>query len=74
MIYLGLNISYKINMFQSLQDLSGKSSEESVRIIADYLRATQEELEYTLTHLDSSNVTELDLNKTTIYRGDNNEL
>lgn len=57
-------------MFQALSDLSGKSSEESVRIIENYLRATQEELEYILTHLDSSNVIELDLNKTTLYRGD----
>ena len=56
-------------MLQSLQDLSGKNSRESVKIIADYLRASRDELEYILTHLDSSNVTELDLNKTLIYRG-----
>lgn len=59
-------------MFQSLSDLSGKSTEESVGIIENYLRATQEELEYILTHLDSSNVIELDLKKTTLYKGDDN--
>ncbi|GEM_PF-1770639 len=59
-------------MFQSLSDLSGKSTEESVGIIENYLRAAQEELEYILTHLDSSNVIELDLNKTTLYKGDDN--
>ena len=61
-------------MFQSLQDISGKSAEEAVRIIENYLRTNQEELEYILTHLDSSNVTEIELNKTIIYRGDDNEL
>ena len=59
-------------MFQSLSDLSGKSTEESVGIIENYLRAAQEELEYILTHLDSTNVIELDLNKTTLYKGDDN--
>lgn len=59
-------------MFQSLSDLSGKSTEESIGIIENYLRAAQEELEYILTHLDSSNVIELDLNKTTLYKGDDN--
>lgn len=59
-------------MFQSLSDLSGKSTEESVGIIENYLRAAQEELEYILTHLDSSNVIELNLNKTTLYKGDDN--
>ena len=61
-------------MFMQLSDLSGKSAEEAVRIIEDYLRSNQELLEYILTHLDSSNIIELDLSKTTIYKGDENEL
>ena len=61
-------------MLMQLSDLSGKSAEEAVRIIEDYLRSNQELLEYILTHLDSSNIIELDLSKTTIYKGDENEL
>ena len=33
-----------------------------------------EELEYILTHLDSSNITEIDTSKTKIYEGGENEL
>ena len=61
-------------MFMELSDLSGKSPEEAVRIIENYLRANQEQLEYILTHLDSSNIIEIDLSKTTIYKGEDNEL
>lgn len=61
-------------MFSQLEDLSGRSPEESVRIIEDYLRTNQEMLEYILTHLDSSNIIEIDINKTNIYKGDEDEL
>lgn len=61
-------------MFMELSDLSGKSPGEAVRIIEDYLRSNQETLEYILTHLDSSNIIEIDLSKTNIYKGDENEL
>lgn len=61
-------------MFMQLSDLNGKSAEEAVRIIEDYLRSNQELLEYVLTHLDSSNIIEIDLTKTNIYKGDENEL
>ncbi|MBQ8391195.1 MAG: hypothetical protein IJX50_01450 [Clostridia bacterium] len=61
-------------MFMQLSDLNGKSAEEAVRIIEDYLRSNQELLEYILTHLDSSNIIEIDLSKTNIYKGDENEL
>ncbi len=61
-------------MFMQLSDLNGKSAEEAVRIIEDYLRSNQELLEYVLTHLDSSNIIEIDLSKTNIYKGDENEL
>lgn len=61
-------------MFTQLSDLSGKSPSEAVKIIEDYLRSNQEMLEYILTHLDSSNVIEIDISKTKIYKGDENEL
>ena len=61
-------------MFTNLADLTGKSPSEALRIIEDYLRANQETLEYILTHLDSSNIIELDITKTTIYKGEDNEL
>ena len=61
-------------MFMQLSDLNGKSAEEAVRIMEDYLRSNQELLEYILTHLDSSNIIEIDLSKTNIYKGDENEL
>ena len=61
-------------MFMELSDLTGKNPQEAVRIIENYLRANQEHLEYILTHLDSSNVIELDITKTTIYKGEDNEL
>ncbi len=61
-------------MFMQLADLNGKSAEEAVRIIEDYLRSNEQLLEYILTHLDSSNIIEIDLSKTNIYKGDENEL
>ena len=61
-------------MFQSLADLSGKNSEEAILAIENYLRANQEELEYILTHLDSSNIIEINTSKTKIYEGGEDEL
>lgn len=61
-------------MFVNLGDLTGKSPAEAVRIIENYLRANQQQLEYILTHLDSSNIIEIDLTKTTFYKGENDEL
>lgn len=61
-------------MFTDLADLSGKSPEEAIRLIEDYLRLNQATLEYILTHLDSSNILEIDISKTTIYKGEENEL
>ena len=57
-------------MFMQLQDISGKKSEEAIKLIENYLRANQEILEYTLTHLDSTNIIEIDTTKTTIYKGE----
>ena len=61
-------------MFTELPDLNGKTAQEAVRIIENHLRANQEELRYILTHLDSSNIIEIDITKTTIYKGEDNEL
>ena len=57
-----------------LGDLAGKSAEEQIRTIENYLRTSHEELEYILSHLDSSNVIELDISQTNIYKGEDNEL
>ncbi|MBQ8808232.1 MAG: hypothetical protein IJZ81_02870 [Clostridia bacterium] len=59
-----------VYLFTNLSDLSGKNPAEAVRIIEDYLRANQETLEYILTHLDSSNIIEIDTNKTKFYKGE----
>ena len=61
-------------MFTELTDLSGKSPQESIKIIENYLRANKQTLEYILTHLDSSNIIEIDITKTNIYKGEENEL
>lgn len=57
-------------MFMELGDLSGKNPQEALRIIESYLRANQEQLEYILTHLDSSNIIEIDTTKTNILKGE----
>lgn len=61
-------------MFTNLGDLTEKSPQEAIGIIENYLRTNQEILEYVLTHLDSSNIIEIDLKKTSIYKGEDNEL
>ena len=61
-------------MFTDLGDLSGKEPSHAIKIIENYLRETRQELEYILTHLDSSNIIEIDTKKTTIYEGEENEL
>ena len=61
-------------MFSELTDFTGKTPSEAIEIIGNYLRANKQTLEYILTHLDSSNVIELDITKTRIYKGEENEL
>ncbi len=61
-------------MFMNLGDLTEKSPQEAIRIIEGYLRTNQELLEYILTHLDSSNIIEIDVKKTNIIQGGENEL
>ena len=61
-------------MFMELGDLSGKNPQEALKMIENYLRVNQEQLEYILTHLDSSNIIEIDITKTNIFKGEDNEL
>lgn len=61
-------------MFMELGDLSGKNQKEALGIIENYLRVNKEQLEYILTHLDSSNIIEIDITKTKICKGEDNEL
>lgn len=61
-------------MLEELSDLTGKTPVEAIRIIENYLRSNKQTLEYILTHLDSSNVIELDITKTNFYKGEENEL
>lgn len=61
-------------MFMNLGDLSGKSPQEAISIIENYIRTNQEMLEYILTHLDSSNIIEIDLSKINVLQGGLNEL
>ena len=57
-------------MFMELGDLSGKNPQDALKIIENYLRVNQEQLEYILTHLDSSNIIEIDTTKTNILKGE----
>ena len=61
-------------MFTELTELNGKTPLEAIKIIENYLRANKQTLEYILTHLDSSNIIEIDITKTNIYKGEGNEL
>lgn len=60
--------------FSKLSDLSGLGTEEKLKMIENHLRTLEDELQYILTHLDSSNVIEIDTAKTNIYKGEENEL
>ncbi len=57
-----------------LNDLAGRTTEDKVGIIENYLRVLGDELDYILTHLDSNNVIEIDIAKTKLYKGEENEL
>ena len=49
--------------------LNGERPQEAIKAMANHIRYIQEQLEYTLTNLDSSNVTEIEADKTTITTG-----
>ncbi|MBR5943124.1 MAG: hypothetical protein IKZ81_07260 [Clostridia bacterium] len=55
---------------QKLGSLEGMSAERAVRAVANYVRALQEQLEYTLTTLDSDNVIEIDTGRTSVSAAD----
>lgn len=49
-----------------LRSIDYANPQEALKVMANHIRNIQEQLEYTLMNLDSSNVTELDTNKTNI--------
>ncbi len=57
-----------------LSNLEGFTQEKKIKMIEDYLYSLGDELGYILTHLDSSNIIEIDTAKTNIYKGEDNEL
>ena len=54
---------------QRLGSLDGLSADRAIRAVANYVRALQEQLEYTLTTLDSDNVIEIDTERTSVAGG-----
>lgn len=55
---------------QRLGPLDEADTKKAIRTVANYVRALQEQLEYTLTTLDSDNVIEIDTAKTTVSSSD----
>ena len=51
---------------QSLQRIDETNPQDAVKKMASHIRYIQEQLEYTLLNLDSQNINEIDINKTTI--------
>jgi hypothetical protein len=51
---------------QSLQKIDAANPQEAIKKMANHIKYIQEQLEYTLTNLDSSNINEIDIDKTTI--------
>lgn len=51
---------------QSLRKVDAANPTDAVREMANHIRYIQEQLEYTLMNLDSTNVTEIEVDKTTI--------
>ncbi len=51
---------------QSLQKINPANPQEAIKIMANHLKYIQEQLEYTLLNLDSRNINEIDVDKTTI--------
>lgn len=49
-----------------LRNIDPMRPAEAIKTMANHLRYIQEQLEFTLTNLDSSNITELDTNETNI--------
>ena len=55
-----------------LKKLDGMSTEESLKTVSNHLRKMQEELEYRLSVLDSSNISEINADQTNIFASGEN--
>lgn len=51
---------------QSLKKIDPKNPTEALKAMANHIQYIQEQLEWTLMNLDSTNITEIDTNETTI--------
>lgn len=51
---------------KSLQKINPANPQEAVKIMANHIKYLQEQLEHTLLNLDSQNINEIDIDKTTI--------
>ena len=51
---------------QSLQRIDESKPQEAIKKMANHIKYIQEQLEYTLLNLDSRNINEIDIDKTTI--------
>lgn len=51
---------------QSLQKIDEANPQEAIKKMANHIKYIQEQLEYTLLNLDSRNINEIDIDKTTI--------
>lgn len=51
---------------QSLRKINTANPQEAIKIMANHIKYLQEQLEFTLTNLDSQNINEIDIDKTTI--------
>ena len=57
---------------QSLQIKESDTEQEARKKMVNHIRYIQEQLEYTLLNLDSGNINEIDIDKTTITDSDGN--
>ncbi len=51
---------------QALQKIDYSNPQDAIKKMANHIKYIQEQLEYTLTNLDSRNINEIDIDKTTI--------
>ena len=51
---------------QSLQKIDASNPQDAIKKMANHIKYLQEQLEYTLLNLDSRNINEIDIDKTTI--------
>lgn len=51
---------------QSLQRIDTSNPQDAIKKMANHIKYIQEQLEYTLLNLDSRNINEIDIDKTTI--------